>query len=101
MLKRWRTPCVFFVVHTLLVFAVYRSWVAASNATVRYDDPALIWLWPLIFDFPSSLLVQIMHPYYGIPALAAFSIIGGIQWVLIGGVLAWLLSRFRHGTPTI
>ena len=61
-LKKWRISLCFLVIHTLLVYAVYKSWLFAMNSSQRYDDPALIWLWPTIFDLPASILVRFMHP---------------------------------------
>jgi hypothetical protein len=73
-----------FAVHLLLVLGVLYLDLTATNREV-------ITVWVLIaeLDFPVSKVVYLLNPSYGIPVATAFAFIGGLQWFLIAGVIAW------------
>jgi hypothetical protein len=54
-----------------------------------------------MFDFPSSKLVEIIHPKYGIQCALAFLLIGGAQWFIVGALFDLTFVRRRHDTSTI
>ena len=97
--RNWPVACFIFLIHTLLVCAVYGLYLFARAHPG--DEPEMQWLWAGLFDFPASLLVEAIHPSYGIQCALAFFLVGGIQWFILGAVFDLLFSRRRHGTPTV
>ena len=70
--RRWPIAWSLVAINAGVVCLVYKAWLSAEAAVQRYDDPALMWLWLLILDFPMSLLVEVMHPRYGIQSGTRF-----------------------------
>ena len=92
-LRRWRVTLSLLFIHTLLVCTVYVLY--ARSVTFHDEDPEMHWVWASIFDFPSSGLVAILHPRYGLQCAIAFLVIGGIQWAIVGAICDRIFTR-RH-----
>jgi hypothetical protein len=90
-LRRWRVTLSFLLIQTVAVCVVYAFY--ANSVVHHYEDPEMQWLWLSMLDFPSSGLVAIFQPQYGLQCAIAFFAVGGIQWGMIGAVLDALFSR--------
>jgi uncharacterized membrane protein len=93
LLKRWRVTLSLLIIQAVAVCIVYASYT--NGVTHHSEDPEMQWLWLSILDFPSSGLVAILQPRYGLQCAVAFFVVGGIQWGIIGGFLDALFSRRR------
>jgi hypothetical protein len=92
-LRRWRFTLSLLSIHTLLVCIVYASYM--NSVTHHYEDPEMQWFWASIIAFPSSGLIAILHPQYGLQCAIAFLVVGGIQWGIIGAICDGIFSK-RH-----
>jgi|ERR1700733_1625044 hypothetical protein len=97
LLRHWRVTLLLLFLQTVAVCIVYASYT--NDVTHHFEDPEMQWLWLSILDFPSSELVTLFQPRYGLQCAAAFFVVGGIQWGIIGRFLDALFSR-RHRNDT-
>ncbi len=58
-------------------------------------DPSVVIWWSVFsyVDFPSSQIVEMLHPSYNVPVATAFIILGGLQWALIAALLVACLRK--------
>jgi hypothetical protein len=91
LIRRWPTATGLFVLHTLIVVAIYVMWSSS------WKDPErdMIWLVMIFVDFPAIYAYDPLLNYFSIPVLPAGSILfGGLQWLLVGLVLDVILKNY-------
>ena len=93
LLKRWRITLLLLLIHAVAVCVVY---VRYTNSVTHTMDTYMQWYWLSLIDFPSSILLAILQPQYGLQSAAAFFVVGGIQWFIVGAILDALFGRRRE-----
>lgn len=96
LIRRWPIASSLFVLHTLVVAAIYVMWLSS------WKDPErdMIWLVMIFVDFPAIYAYDPLLSYLSIPVLPAGSVLfGGLQWLLVGVIfdLALRSSIRKHG----
>jgi len=77
-----------FTVHLLLVIGVlYLDLTDPSRQAIT------VWNLVAALDLPTSKIVYLLDPSYGVPVAVAFAIIGGIHWFVILAAITLILKR--------
>ena len=91
LIRRWPTATGLFVLHTLIVAAIYVMWSSS------WKDPErdMIWLVMIFVDFPIIYAYDPLFSYLSISVLPiGATVFGGLQWLVVGGLFDMILRNY-------